>query len=486
MVSEPLVPQSEDPRLSNNLHLRDQAMTKKKKNPVWAFFASVKLALFLLFILAATSIIGTVVPQNNPAGSYVEQYGQNMANLMHTLGINDMYNSWWFLSLLGIFSLNLIVCSLERIPNVIRMVRKDNLTTNPDRLHKMALHKTVPLSGSLTAAKQQVADYLAARGWKPDSRDKENGTMYFSQKGAWTRFGVYIVHTSILVILLGAVIGSSTVAKKILHRPDFAFKGSIMVPESQETDFIFAFQTGKKIDLGFTVRCNYFTIEYYPNGMPKTYLSKITVLEDGKPVPLKDGKTVHFLEVNTPLTYKGITFYQSSYQPYSDFLVTYTDKTGGTSQSSIIPAGKQVGSDDGKVSFGIINKETRGEAVQRIKIWFSDGQGEPATFWLNNDQEAIIKRPTGEYNLHVKQLYATGLQVTKDPGVWWVYTGCGLMLFGLFVAFFTSHRKIWAHVYEEEGQPTVIFAGSANKNKVGFEKVFTAIADGFTGTEQQT
>ncbi len=454
-------------------------MTKKKKNPVWAFFASVKLALFLLFILAGTSIIGTLVPQNKPARMYVEEYGRNMANLMHTLNIQDMYNSWWFLSLLGIFSLNLIVCSLERIPNVIRMVRKDNLTTKPERLHKMGLHKKIALSGSPAAAKQQVAEFMAKKGWKPNSRNKDDGTMFFSQKGGWTRFGVYIVHTSILVILLGAVIGSSTVAKKILHNPDFAFKGSIMIPESQQTDFIYSFQTGKKIDLGFTVRCNYFTIQYYNNGMPKTYLSKITILEDNKPVPLKDGKTVHFLEVNTPLTYKGITFYQSSYQPYPEFLVTLIDKQTGNEQTAIIEAGKQVGSDDGKISFGIINKETRGEAVQRVKVWFGDKEADPSTFWLNNDQEALVKRPSGEYSLHIKQLYATGLQVTKDPGVWWVYTGCGLMLFGLFVAFFTSHRKIWAHVFDEDGQPTVIFAGSANKNKVGFEKTFAAFVDSF-------
>jgi cytochrome c biogenesis protein len=454
-------------------------MTKKKKNPVWAFFASVKLALFLLILLATTSIIGTVVPQNEPTRAYVQQYGQKMADLIHTLHIHDMYNSWWFLSLLGIFSLNLIICSLERIPNVIRIVRKDNLETDPQRLGKMGLRKEITLSDPPAAVQQKVADFMASKGWKAESRAKENGTLLFSQKGAWTRFGVYIVHTSILVILLGAVIGSSNFAQKVLHKPDFAFKGSIMIPESRQTDFIFAFQTGKKIDLGFTVRCNYFTIEYYPNGMPKTYLSKITILENGKPVTLSDGKDVHFLEVNTPLTYKGITFYQSSYQPYSDFLVTLVDPAYPAQQTSIIPAGKQVGSENGTVSFGIINKETRGESVQRVKIWFSDGQGDPSIFWLNNDQEAIIKRPTGEYKLRVKQLYATGLQVTKDPGVWWVYTGCGLMLLGLFVAFFMSHRKIWAYVTEEDGTTKVIFAGSANKNKVGFEKTFNALVDEF-------
>ena len=454
-------------------------MAKKKTNPIWAFFASVKLALFLLFILAATSIIGTIIPQTKPAGFYIEKYGQNMASLIQTLNIQDMYNSWWFLSLLGIFSLNLIICSLERIPGVYRIVRKDNLTTNPDRLSKLALHSVIETSQPFETAKSLVAGHFTAKGWKPDSRDTETGTMFFSQKGAWTRFGVYIVHVSILVILLGAVIGSSAFSQKILHKPDFAFKGSIMLPESQETDHIFSFQTGDKIDLGFTVRCNYFNIEYYPNGMPKTFLSKIMVLEDGQPVTFKNGETEHFLKVNTPLTYKGITFYQSSYQPYSDFLVTLVDSKTHKKQQRIIPGGKQVTFNNGAVSLGIINKEGRGESIGRVKVWFGDKEAEPSIFWLNNDQEAVVKRPANNYNLHIKQLYATGLQVTKDPGVWWVYTGCGLMLFGLFVAFFTSHRKIWAYVRDENGTTHIIFAGSANKNKVGFEKTFNNIVKDF-------
>ena len=454
-------------------------MTTKKKNPVWAFFASVKLALFLLFILAITSIFGTIVQQNLSPEQYVQIYGPNMANLLHILNITDMYNSWWFLSLLCIFSLNLIVCSLERIPRVIQIVKKDNLTTKSDRLRKMPLRKTLVLDQPLDQGVRRVAEFLAGKGWKTKQREKDDGVLLFAQKGGWTRFGVYIVHSSILIILLGAIIGSSNFAQKVLHKPDFAFKGSIMVPETRQTDYIWSFQTGKKIDLGFTVRCDFFTIEYYSNGMPKTYLSKVTVLEDGKPVTLKDGKTIHYLEVNKPLTYKGITFYQSSYQPYPDFIVTVTNTATGISETLIIPAGKQIKWQEGGAEFGILNKESFGESVQRIKIWFTDRQADPSTFWLNNAQEAIIKRPSAEYRMSVKQLYATGLQVTKDPGVWFVYTGCGMMLLGLFVAFFMSHRKIYAFVHEEDGQTKVLFTGSAHKNKVGFEKIFTGLVDGF-------
>ncbi len=225
-------------------------MTTKKKNQVWAFFASVNLALFLLFILATTSIFGTIVQQNLSSEQYVQIYGQNMANLLHILNITDMYNSWWFLSLLCIFSLNLIVCSLERIPRVIQIVKKDNLTTKSDRLRKMPLRKTLVLDQPLDQGVQRVAKFLAGKGWKTDQREKDDGVLLFAQKGGWTRFGVYIVHSSILIILLGAIIGSSNFAQKVLHKPDFAFKGSIMVPETKQTDYIWSFQTGKKSTSG--------------------------------------------------------------------------------------------------------------------------------------------------------------------------------------------------------------------------------------------
>ncbi|MCI5123269.1 MAG: hypothetical protein D3925_02015 [Candidatus Electrothrix sp. AR5] len=48
-------------------------MASKSKNPIWAFLASVKLALLLIALLASTSIIGTVIEQNKPAEHYVEQ-----------------------------------------------------------------------------------------------------------------------------------------------------------------------------------------------------------------------------------------------------------------------------------------------------------------------------------------------------------------------------------------------------------------------------
>lgn len=448
-------------------------MTKSTKNPILAFFSSVQLALFLLFVLAGTSIIGTIIPQNSPASFYAKQYGPQMAKFMELLKLTDMYNSWWFLLLLLLFAINLIVCSADRIPQVIRIIKKDNLATSAERLKKMSLSSSFTWQGTVETSTEKVHNILTSARWTPTQRDNEQGTLFFTEKGPWTRFGVYVVHISILLILLGAVIGSSMIAKNILHKPSFAFKGSIMIPETRQTEVIYSFKDGHPIDLGFAVRCNSFAIEYYSNGMPKTYLSKVTVLENDQEILSTD------IEVNTPLTYKGITFYQSSYQPYQDFVISL-QKVGTDKQiKKVVTPAKQLEWQEGGISYGIINQESQGKVTQRVKVWLSDNQGEPSTFWVNMGQDAMVERPSGSYVFNAKQLYATGLQVTKDPGVWLVYGGCILMLVGLYIAFFMSHRKLFVFIQQKGKNTEIIFAGNTNKNKIGFEKTFNNLATHF-------
>jgi cytochrome c biogenesis protein len=278
---------------------------------------------------------------------------------------------------------------------------------------------------------------------------------------------------SILIILIGAVAGSPGFARKILNNPSFAFKGSVMIPETRQSSVIYPFKGGEPIDLGFSVHCDYFTIEYYDNGMPKTYLSRVSVIENGEIILTRD------IEVNTPLKHKGITFYQSSYQPYQDFVVSLENKKENKSTKIIVPPRQQHEWQEAGISFGIINRESRGEVTNRVKFWFDDERAEPSVFWVGMGQDAIIERPDATYQLAVKQLYATGLQVTKDPGVFLVYSGCILMMIGLYIAFFMSHQKIFVFLPGNRSTEPVIVAGSTNKNKQGFEKKFTAFADSF-------
>lgn len=430
----------------------------KQDNQLWTFFASVKLALFTLCALALTSIIGTIIPQHESLEFYVARFGEGLTGFLRILDIiPNMYGSWWFLGLLGLLSANLIVCSIDRFPTTWKLITADQSALQPERLQRMPFTRDLPcLDADGVARCRQLLD---RKGWHMREGGTADLQLLAGQKGRWSRTGVYIVHGSILVIFLGAIAGHF-----------LGFKGSVMLPETASTHQVFAEGTNAPIDLGFDVRCDWFNIEFYPNGMPKEYRSRLTVLKGGRKVLTKD------IEVNQPLHYRGITFYQASYQGYRDFLVTITDPSDGSSKTFQAPFQQQLQWSSKALHFGIINAKSFENRVIQAKLWIKATDGKPASLWLDNGVSSIIKEGGKTYTVSVKQQYATGLQVARDPGVWLVYLGCALMLAGLYLAFFMTHRRIWLVIDAKQPQKGALLAGSTNKNKMGFAKVFSELA----------
>ncbi len=129
----------------------------QKNNSLWQFFASVKLALVILCLIAITSIIGTVIPQKEAAEFYTSTYGPKMAQVFSILDIPDMYNSWWFLALLFLLGFNLIICSIDRFPGVWKQVTADGLALTPERLQKMATRTSWTSPGSIEEVQATLA-----------------------------------------------------------------------------------------------------------------------------------------------------------------------------------------------------------------------------------------------------------------------------------------------------------------------------------------
>lgn len=434
---------------------------QKNKNEVWAFFSSVKLALFTFFILAATSIIGTIIPQGEEMRFYVDGYGPGLAKLFQILNVPDMYNSWWFLSLLVLFSINLTVCTIDRFPNIWRLVTMDNLAIEISRIIKMPKRQT--FSSDLSVAELNSALAGISFPWHFTKAEKEGGMLWAAQKGKWSRLGVIAVHISILVIFGGAIIGSIT-----------GFKGSVMIREGSSTDRIYLYDaTNTALPLGFEVRCDRFALEVYDTGAPKAYLSDLVVSKDGKEVLSKR------IRVNDPLKYGGLTFYQSSYRQQEDAYTVEIEKGAGkVGKKFFTGPGQQVVWDDEGIRFGITNRQGPYMGGRyRHKIWFNDASQNPIEFWTEEGKMVIIERPDGNYSFSIRPLYYTGLQVAKDPGVWFVYIGCMMMLVGLYIAFFLSHKKVWLYVSAEGTKAKLLLSGTSNKNMIGFENDFSALSD---------
>ncbi len=68
----------------------------------------------------------------------------------------------------------------------------------------------------------------------------------------------------------------------------------------------------------------------------------------------------------------------------------------------------------------------------------------------------------------------TGLQVSKDPGVGFIYTASIVMTLGLYASFFMSHKKIWIRLTPESSRQRnsvrISVGGSASKNRLSFER----------------
>lgn len=437
---------------------------------VWDFFCSLKLTLFLLISLALTSIIGTVLPQGVLPPEYVAQISPTKLQIYTKLGFFDMYHSWWFITLLYVFSLNLISCSIKRLPHVFKFISEPALVLG-DGQRNSPTKKEVTFSGPVEKAKEHLAEFLGKEFSSPIITEHNGEFHLFAQKTAWCRLGVYVVHFSILVIFVGAIIGSLA-----------GYKGFVTIVEGTSVN-AFEKQNGQRMPLGFEVLCEKFNVEFYPTGAPKEFRSTLTILENGKPVP---GYSQIKVIVNEPLTYKGITFYQSSYGQASEggeHYISVTPRNGGASDKIAVTEGVPVTLKDG-TTFKLL------EATQEVRA-FAPGFSGPAarievtpkggaaqTFIaFKNFPEVNAQRGDalifGYEGSSAKQY--TGLQVAKDPGVWVVWLGCFLMVVGIGVAFFMSHKRIWVVV--SKGHARIY--GNASKNQAAFQMQFEDLTEKF-------
>ncbi len=422
------------------------------------FFASVKLTVYTLVLLASTSIIGTVVVQHGSPETYIKLYGPGLYNMIQVLDLDNMYQAWWFLMLMVVLCVNIVVCSIDRLSVTWKIIFPEKISIHPRRFENAKNWQQFECHLPMDHFARQAKPVLAGRAGKVIEKTGETGLILYAEKGRWSRLGVYVVHASVLMLLAGALIGSA-----------LGFKANLRLDEGQAADTVLDTYTRLPIKLPFTVRCNDFQVKFYNTGAPEEFKSSLTILENDQESFTED------ILVNHPLRYMGINIFQASYGPTTpdEALFEITDSETGTVELHTVKNGDAVSLPAGAGKFifeGFIphynfNDHDLGEAfIGRLDTT----HGKNFQIVLPAKFPTFDKMRKGRFTVEVKswdQAYYTGLQVTKDPGVPFVYTGFVFMIIGCWVTFFVSHQSVCMGLEQAgSGSTRVWVAGRANRN----------------------
>ncbi len=444
---------------------------------LWSLFSSIKTAVVLFFLIALTSIIGTLIQQQpNPTG-YERVYGPSIAKIIKALELYDMYHSWWFQLLIVLFAINLIVCSFDRLPKILRFFKKENRIQPIDYAESLQDKCRIRSKKGLDHVVEGIRSVLSEFGFGIKEELKQDDVVYlFSEKGLINRLGVYATHFSILIILIGGLIGSI-----------FGFTGNMVVVEGEKSrNVVLRGGVNNKI-LPFEIKCEKFEIVYYKNRpeVPKEYISKVKVIDNGKVVMEKN------IEVNHPLKYKGIYFYQASYGVYSSqegiLTLAIRDKNTGKRYTVSVMVGEKVKIDDTPYEVKLIafypdfvltesgQPTTRSDELRNPAALLEVLKGDKPLYrtWVFAFFPNVHSKKNTPFEfkfLGFKPTFYTVFQVSKDPGVWLVWLGCILMVISIFITFFMSHKRIFVWVRDKGKDREVIIGFSVNRNREAFKK----------------
>jgi len=447
---------------------RKPKLQQGSSSQVWRFFCSVKLTLLLLLLITVGSVAGTLIQQNLPKEEYFRVWMPGTATFLMRSGLTDVYHSWWFLGLMLVLAINLITCSLDRYPSILAAYRGQP-DLPPESLKAQTFHRTLVVPGTLEDSQAKAQDALRRVFHTPSQvQPGKGGTMVYLTKGAFARWGVLVVHASLLVIFLGVIIGSIWGYKAFVNVVEGTSTREVLLRGSADDEH------EHRIAIPFELRVDTFKVAHYDSGQPKDFVSHVKVLDEGRVVIEKD------LRVNDPLSYRGLTFYQSNYGPAPE--ATLVLEHGGThaqlrttlslGESQVLPGNVGLAFD----GFA----EDHNHLGPAIQLRLQSPGGEPQQVLLFQQNPEFDRQRGDAWFLKIADLKLkqyTGLQVAKDPGVGWVWAGCALMMLGMVGAFFSSHRQVWIRLEARKDGVAWTLAGSTSRNKLAFEKEFQALVE---------
>ncbi len=489
----------------------------------WLLLNSMGFTISLLVTLVIVSVIGVMVPQGAPESAYSAKYGALFGRLIVVLGFDHIFRVWWYVTLWGVVVAGLLVCSFNRLPFIVRSAFGKTFLRSPSDFKTYRLNAELGASSPAVEAMSEVKSALKRRGFRLHECPTSGNTMRpaFARKGGLERFGPFVTHISIVVILLGGMLGSILASRHnqpatggqtfevpdLSHRASLRFHAKRLLGRVSELDLLrdeMAYMDWRALPeipekkVLFKVRVDDFEIERTPEGRIADYKTTATVLDP-------DSLFTKVIEVNEPLVYEGYYFYQSSYG-YSSRTVelvglVVTDKTGASVTGRIdLPPSTPVGIPGTELTVEVTDfiadfiydietktaksrsEEHRNPAVKIVV--YRDGVRQFDQWLMFRSMESHSSKDE-EYDFRIvgyDPTVYTVLEARTHPVIDVVWTGFGLGVVGIFLSFYVTQRRVWIGVVEgKDNSSEVLLAAASHKGREAFRKEFEEIVEGLRG-----
>ena len=429
---------------------QEQSKSEKAIKWVWQQFSSVRLAVILILVITALSLLGALLIQVPQSAAGDPQYYSywletiarpklgGWASFFSALGLFDVFRSPWFLIVGVMLMMNIFICTINRWSSISAGIKGTTIPRNENFYMSGGTTAELPVSDLET---DLVADksrkILHSRGYRTRMVTGDENICISADKNRYYRLGTFISHFSLILFVLAFITGNY-----------FGFS---------DTSFTVSEGTGRDIghDTGLILYLNSFTAEYYESGMPKNYSSDVILYEDGKIVEETR------IRVNYPLVYKGVRIYQSYFGPA--VAIQVHDDSGNTIFDDNVALNSSFAVEGILYYEGYFYLPQTGNTVRLIVPAENNDlsmipMGQIAVDLRAGDEQVDLKLVelgtprmiSGLDFTYNGNLEYSGFQIRKDPTNILIWISSILFILGICAVFYFPYRQAWILVKSED------------------------------------
>ena len=415
------------------------------KQKVFKILADLRFSIFILLLVSFSSILGTIIEQEQSIESYKINYpltnpifGFLTWDRILKFELDHVYKTWWFFLLIFLFGLSLILCSfLQQLPS-LKIARRCQFFRTINQFYGLKIS---------TILNKFSFNKILSRIKKNKYSIFQQKNIIYCYKGLIGRIAPIIVHFSMILILIGTIIGSL-----------FGFKAQEIIPKTEIFHIQNILNNGQLTIIPKTsARINDFWITYTKDKTISQFYSDMSILDSRGNE--KDRKTI---SVNYPVISNDVYYYQTDWN-----LIGLRFQT----------------SNNEIVEYPLINILNN-----RNKVWLT---------WVSTNQQinngiiiiidnvqgyCSIYNTIGKFlgNLELNEsvnfqhvislleiISSTGLQIKTDPGIPIIYVGFFFLMISTLISYIT-YSQIWIIQKNQK----IFIGGNTNRAIFEFELEF--------------